>query len=160
MKTEHTPEEQEGIEQYLAVLGSISMPSAISNAVAAIREQYGASEYLRPTQIALLQRCFKRALHSRYEVDWYPINLLDRAMAEELDGHPSKMLCPADMTLALRYLGMMGDNLSAEAEAEVVRLERQLIITGWLSGEQMECLKRVYRLSHARPAHSKRNETK
>ena len=149
-KEEHTPEERAGIEHYLDVLAHKHMPLDISNAVAEIREQYNSMESLRPTQIAILQRCFRRATRHRYEIDWFPINVLDMAIATELDGLPQKALLHDDMACALKYLGNMRDaKLKSSVNAEVESIEVQLLLTGWLSREQLDVLHCAYLISKA-----------
>ncbi len=152
---EHTPEDRKGIEQYLSVLKLVQIPEVIATSVAAIREQYDVTQRLRPTQIAVLQRCFRRAIQNQYEVDWYPIGSLDIAIAKELDGTPCRMLCPDDTALALQMLGTFGNGrVGARAVAEIKDIERQLLLTGWLSREQIESLKNIHRLSLERCPHT------
>lgn len=147
---EHTPEEQKGIEHYLAILSRQHMSADTAKEITAIRHQYYSTGYIEATKIGILQRCFRRATHNLYEIDWFPINVLDMAIAVELNGAPTKALLHHDVTRGLKYLGNIRcERLGQDANAEVKTIESQLLLTGWISREQMEVLRRACLFSNA-----------
>ena len=136
----------EAIDAYLKLLGRRKLPPNIATAVLLAKTEYKATAYLRPTQVALLQRCFYRARQTRYEHDPLPINILDIAIAEELDGEPCRMLRSDEIVLAVSWLAFDGTLTPEEVEWHA-RIQDQLLHTGWLSPEQLRELKRRYQQS-------------
>lgn len=113
---ELNPDVIEAIDAYLKLLGKKKLPPAIAAAVQEIRTEYTSTSFLRPTQVALLQRCFYRARAGRYEVDPLPINILDLAIAQELDGQPLRMLRGDEIALAIDWLALDGNHTAEEEE--------------------------------------------
>jgi hypothetical protein len=125
----------EAVDAYLKLLGTKKLPPNIATAVQAAKTEYEATAYLRPTQVALLQRCFYRARETRYEHDPLPVNVLDIAIAEELDGQPCSMLRGDEIALAMRWLAIEGPLTPEEIDWHD-RTQEQLLLSGWLSQEQ------------------------
>lgn len=133
----------EAINAYLKLLARTKPPPIIAAAIQAAKAEYEATSYLRPTQVALLQRCFYRARETRYEHDPLPINILDMAIAEELDGEPCRMLRSDEIALAVSWLAFDCEHRPEDVEWHE-RIQDQLLLTGWLSPEQLTELKRRY----------------
>lgn len=133
----------EAIDAYLRLLGKKKLPPNISAAVKAAKAEYEATGYIGASQVAMLQRCFYRARETSYEHDPLPVNILDMAIAEELDGQPCRMLRSDEIALAIRWLAFDGDHTPEEIEWHG-RIQEQLLLTGWLSDEQLSELKRRY----------------
>lgn len=131
------------VEAYFTFFGKLNVPAGIAPAIEAIRREYDTTRQLRPTQVALLQRCFMRGRASQYEVDWLPIGLLDNAIADELDGNPMRMLRGDEIAQAIGWLAMRNELTDEEKEWHR-QTEEQLLLTGWLSPEQMTSLKHRY----------------
>jgi len=138
-----TIEVAKAIKDYLTFLQKKSIPSRIANAIESVRDQYETTGCISPTQIAFLQRCFLRATTKHYEVDWLPVGILDQAIAEELDGQTCQMLTASEIALAIRWLSTTA-SLSKELETWHAQLEEQLLLTGWLSADQLARLKERY----------------
>ncbi len=115
----------------------------VDMAIRAAKIEYESSGYIRPTQVALLQRCFHRARAGRYEMDPLPINVLDIAIAQELDGQPLRMLRGDEIAVAIELLAMPGTHTPEEEEWHG-HIQEQLLLTGWLSQEQLAELKNLY----------------
>lgn len=148
---ELNPDVIEAVDAYLKLLGKKKLPPAIAAAVQEIRTEYTSTSFLRPTQVALLQRCFYRARAGQYEVDPLPINILDLAIAQELDGQPLRMLRGDEIALAIDWLAFDGTH-TAEEEEWHGQVQDQLLLTGWLAQSQLAELKHRNRESTRRVA--------
>jgi len=133
----------EAIDTYLKVLAKKKLPAHIASAIQEMKGEYAATRYLRPTQVALLQRCFCRARAAEYEADLLPIDILDDAIAQELDGRPCQMLRSDEIAKAIDWLAIPGDLTDAEVEWHH-QIQDQLLLTGWLSQAQLTELKFRY----------------
>lgn len=133
----------EAVDAYLKLLRKKKLPPAIATAVQAAKAEYEATGYLSPSQVAMLQRCFYRARETRYQYDPLPINVIDVAIAEELDGNPLRMLRGDEIALAVSWLAIEGPLTPEEVEWHA-RIQEQLLLTGWLSQEQLMELRRRF----------------
>lgn len=133
----------EAVDAYLKLLGKKKLPPNISAAVKEAKAEYEATGYISASQVAMLQRCFYRARETRYEHDPLPVNVLDTAIAEELDGQSCRMLRGDEIALAIRWLAFDGNPTPEEVEWHG-RIQDQLLLTGWLSEEQLKELQRRY----------------
>lgn len=140
---ELNPDVREAVDAYLNFLNRKKLMPSVDAAVWAAKSEYETSGYIRPTQVALLQRCFYRARASRYEADPLPINVLDVAIAQELDGQPLRMLRGDEIALAIELLAMPGTHTPEEEEWHG-HIQEQLLLTGWLSQEQLAKLRNLY----------------
>lgn len=137
------PGVREAVDAYLKFLSRKKLMPSVDTAIRAAKTEYETSGYIRPTQVAFLQRCFYRARAGRYEMDPLPINVLDVAIAQELDGQPCRMLRGDEIALAIELLAMPGTHTPEEEEWHG-HVQEQLLLTGWLSQEQLVELKNLY----------------
>lgn len=144
----------EAVDAYLKLLGREKLPPNIAKAVQAAKTEYEATGYISPSQVAMLQRCFYRARHGRYEHDPLPINILDVAVAEELDGRHCRMLQSHEIALAIEWLVFNGTH-TPEEEKWHGQIQEQILLTGWLSQAQLAELKHRNRESARRWAASR-----
>lgn len=148
------PDVDKAVRAYLQILWKVDRPPRIVSAIAAIRTEYLTTGQIKPTQVAILQRCFHRVTSSRFEIDWLPIDVLDQAIAQELDGQPCRMLPSYEVTQAIEWLGIRGHQTSEELDWHG-QVQEQLLLTGWLPKEHLMELRRRYYKSLGRRVSSK-----